>query len=103
MVCEVERACTSLGRDPATLRRTWGGGCICAPTQKAAEILARERNSPDDDPDDFDLIGTPQQLIEQIHPFIELGVDTFMLDCGGFPDLTTLELLVSDVLPELQG
>ena len=39
MVCEVERACTSLGRDPATLRRTWGGGCICAPTQKAAEIL----------------------------------------------------------------
>ena len=102
MVREVEHACTSLGRDPATLRRTWGGGCICRPTQQKAETIARERDSPDDDPDDFDFIGTPQQLIEQMHPFIELGVDYFMLDCGGFPDLTTLELLVSEVLPALR-
>jgi len=102
MVREVERACSSVGRDPMTLRRSWGGGCICAPTQKAAEILAGKRDNLDNDPDDFDLIGTPQRVIEQVQPFIELGVDTFMLDCGGFPDLTTLELLVSEVLPELQ-
>ena len=31
--------------------------------------------------------------------FIEMGVDYFMLDCAGFPELTTLELLVSEVLP----
>jgi hypothetical protein len=35
--------------------------------------------------------------------FITLGVDTFMLDCGGFPRLITLELLVSDVLPALNA
>ncbi len=49
--------------------------------------------------DDFDFVGTPLQLVEQMRPFVELGVDYFMLDCGGFPELTTLELLVNKVLP----
>ena len=35
--------------------------------------------------------------------FIEVGVDSFMIDCGGFPNLTTLELLVQDVLPKLNN
>src|SRR5215211_4930476 len=30
MAEECERACTDVGRDGATLRRTWCGGCICA-------------------------------------------------------------------------
>jgi hypothetical protein len=30
-----------------------------------------------------------------------LGVDYFMLGCGGFPALTTLEMLVHEVLPAL--
>jgi hypothetical protein len=36
-----------------------------------------------------------------VRPFIELGVDYFMVDCSGFPDLTTLELLINEVLPIL--
>ena len=53
--------------------------------------------------DDFNLVGTPMQLIEQMRPFIDLGVDYFMVDCGGFPDLTTLELLVNEVIPALNA
>jgi hypothetical protein len=30
---------------------------------------------------------------------VGLSVDTFILDCGGFPELTTLELLVNEALP----
>lgn len=30
---------------------------------------------------------------------VALGVDTFMLDCAGFPELTTIGLLVNEVLP----
>ena len=33
--------------------------------------------------------------------FVELGVDYLMLDCGGFPRLTTVEMLVGEVLPAL--
>jgi alkanesulfonate monooxygenase SsuD/methylene tetrahydromethanopterin reductase-like flavin-dependent oxidoreductase (luciferase family) len=96
-----ERACAELGRDPATLRRTWGGGYVCAPTQAEAESIGGDRYSANNDPDNFDFVGTPQQIVEQMRPFIDLGVDYFIVDCGGFPDLTTLELLISEVLPAL--
>jgi alkanesulfonate monooxygenase SsuD/methylene tetrahydromethanopterin reductase-like flavin-dependent oxidoreductase (luciferase family) len=95
-----ERACAEVGRDPATVRRSWGGGCVCAPTQAEVDRLAGERYR-SDDPDDFNFVGTPEQLVEQMRPFIDLGVDYFMLDCGGFPRLTTLEMLSHEVLPAL--
>jgi alkanesulfonate monooxygenase SsuD/methylene tetrahydromethanopterin reductase-like flavin-dependent oxidoreductase (luciferase family) len=99
LVREFERACAEVGRDPATVRRSWGGGCVCAPTQEQVERLAGERYRVDED--NFDFVGTPAQLIEQMRAFIDLSVESFMLDCGGFPDLTTLELLINEVLPAL--
>jgi alkanesulfonate monooxygenase SsuD/methylene tetrahydromethanopterin reductase-like flavin-dependent oxidoreductase (luciferase family) len=98
---EFERACMDVGRDPAQVRRSWCGGCACAPTQQAAAVFAGDRYNAENAYDDFGFVGTPQQIIEQMRPFIDLGVDYFMLDCGGFPDLTTLELLATEVLPAL--
>ena len=103
MAEECERACADVGRDPATLRRSWGGGCACAPTQEEAEAFAGDRYSADNAFDDFGFVGTPQQLVVQMRPFIDLGVDYFMVDCGGFPNLTTLEMLINEVLPELKS
>jgi hypothetical protein len=40
-------------------------------------------------------------VIAQMEPFIELGVDYFTLDCGGFPDLTTVETLIAEVIPRV--
>lgn len=93
---EFERACDDVGRDPQTVRRSWCGGCACAPTEQGVASLAGEKLEAGED-----FIGTPQQIIEQVQPFIELGVDTFMLDCGGFPSLTTVETLIRDMLPVL--
>lgn len=98
MAAELERACAELGRDPATLRRTWCGGCACAPTRVEAEDLAGDRINAHSD-EDFGFVGTPQQVAEQMQAFVEQGVDMFMLDCGDFPELTTLDLLVNEVLP----
>lgn len=99
-----ERACDEVGRDPATVRRTWGGGCVCAPTEQEIAELAAARPGLEGETmyqAGEDMVGTPQQLIEQMQPFVELGVDYFMLDCGGFPKLTTVEMLVNEVLPAL--
>ena len=96
-----ERACADVGRDPAALRRSWGGGCVCMPTQVEAKRIAGERYNADNLEDDFGFVGTPLQVVEQMRPFIDLGVSSFMLDCGGFPNLTTLELLINEVLPVL--
>jgi alkanesulfonate monooxygenase SsuD/methylene tetrahydromethanopterin reductase-like flavin-dependent oxidoreductase (luciferase family) len=97
-----QSVCDEVGRDPATVRRTWAGGCVCAPTQAEVKCLAGNRYSADGPDDDFDFVGTPAQLIEQMHDFVALGVDYFMLDCGGFPNLTTLEMLVHEVLPAFE-
>jgi hypothetical protein len=34
-----------------------------------------------------------------MQPFIALGVDSFLLGCGGLPNLPTLELRIHEVLP----
>ena len=101
---EFEFACEAGGRDPATVRRTWGGGCICAPTAAEVADLAAvraRRGAEYAHQVGEDFVGTPAQIIEQMRPFVELGVDYFMLDCGGFPRLTTVELLIHEVLPAL--
>lgn len=74
----------------------------CAPTLEEAGAFTEGRWSADDQ-EDFGFVGTPEQVVEQMRPFIEAGVDYFMLDCGGFPELTTLELLIDEVLPVLTG
>lgn len=104
LVPEFERACAETGRDPTTVRRTWAGGCVCGSNPAAVADLAAARLQLGPgysyDPNE-DFVGTPAQLVEQMQPFVEQGVDYFMLDCGGFPRLTTVELLIDEVLPAL--
>lgn len=97
-VATCEKACNEVGRDSATLRRTWFGGCICAPTEaevKTLNVIGMSSANA--------FVGTPEQILEQMQPFLDLGVDYFMFNCGGFPQLTTLETLVSEVLPKLNS
>jgi alkanesulfonate monooxygenase SsuD/methylene tetrahydromethanopterin reductase-like flavin-dependent oxidoreductase (luciferase family) len=103
LVEEFERACADVGRDPATVRRSTGGGCACMLTRAEAELIAGELYSAGNLEEDFGFVGTPREIIEQMQPFIDLGVSSFLLDCGGFPNLTTLELLIREVLPVLNS
>ncbi|GHO85967.1 hypothetical protein KSZ_39730 [Dictyobacter formicarum] len=93
-----EEACAVVGRDPATLRRTWFGGCYCVSegTDPASIDTSLIRS-----PNPF--VGTPTQIIEQMKPFIDLGVDYFMLKPESFPDTTSLRLLVEEVFPRLNA
>jgi alkanesulfonate monooxygenase SsuD/methylene tetrahydromethanopterin reductase-like flavin-dependent oxidoreductase (luciferase family) len=93
---EFERACSEVQRDPATVRRAWYGGCVCGRTEAEVKKLNTNNYS-----GDRSFLGTPAQLREQMQQFVDVGVDYFMLLSGGFPDLTTLELLVSEVMPAL--
>lgn len=101
LAADFDRACADVSRDPSRVQRSWGGGCICAPTQAEAERLASDLWGITDPEDNFDFVGTPRRIIEQMRPFIDLGINYFMLDCSPFPDLTTLELLAGEVLPAL--
>lgn len=93
---ECTRACQAVGRDPATLRRVWSGGCVCAPTEEQVQALYRDRTDPN-----YVFVGTPNQIIEKMSPFVAMGVEYFLFTNGGFPDTTTLEMLAQRVLPVL--
>jgi alkanesulfonate monooxygenase SsuD/methylene tetrahydromethanopterin reductase-like flavin-dependent oxidoreductase (luciferase family) len=40
LVREFGRICAETGRDPATVRRSWCGGCVCAPRRQKRKSLA---------------------------------------------------------------
>lgn len=72
----------------------------CASTQAEAERIANARFSVNDE-DDFGFISTPEQVVQQMRLFIELGINTFMLDFNGFPNFSAIELFVREILPVL--
>jgi alkanesulfonate monooxygenase SsuD/methylene tetrahydromethanopterin reductase-like flavin-dependent oxidoreductase (luciferase family) len=96
MVEVCERECEQTGRNPRALRRTWFGGCICAPNEAEFEKLLGGRTPPHGG-----ISGTAEQVIEQMQGFVDLGVNYFMLGTPGLPNFTTLETLLDEVLPAL--
>src|SRR5689334_4171455 len=60
-VAECERACAEVGRDARTLRRTWFGGCLCAPDEAAVQRLNQPGLSAANA-----FVGTPAQLIQLV-------------------------------------
>lgn len=97
----LNQQCETLGRDPSTLRKTWFGRLVVAETEAEAAALGTSglmkftRNNA--------FVGTPAQAVEQMLPFIENGVDYFMLDVLGIPNPETIAMVVNEVIPKLQS
>ena len=48
------------------------------------------------------IVGTPAQVVEQLQPFIELGVEYFLLYFLDFPSTTgSILLFAEEVIPQL--
>ncbi|HEX2908921.1 MAG TPA: LLM class flavin-dependent oxidoreductase [Phototrophicaceae bacterium] len=100
LVATLRQQCASVGRDPASLRLTWFGRIALGKTE--AEAQARGASDLMKWTRENAFVGTPEQVIEQMRPFIELGVDYFMLDVLGLPDPDVTGMLLEDVLPYLK-
>lgn len=87
---------------------SWFTRCIVRETEaEVGNILDEVPRFRDPDSDDpissyNNLIGTPEQLIEELKPYDELGVDEVVLEFVDFPDLTGAELFAEAVMPEFQ-
>jgi alkanesulfonate monooxygenase SsuD/methylene tetrahydromethanopterin reductase-like flavin-dependent oxidoreductase (luciferase family) len=88
----LEQECRKEGRDPAEVQRSWFGRCVCVASKQEADALEGRG-----------LLGTPEQIIEQLQAYIELGIHRFMLGSRSLADLTTVELLAKEVLPNVFG
>jgi alkanesulfonate monooxygenase SsuD/methylene tetrahydromethanopterin reductase-like flavin-dependent oxidoreductase (luciferase family) len=102
----LRRHCTEVGRDESEIERTVGSGtCVIRDDPAEARRVFEkmfERNG-NADPWKSQLVGTPEQVAEQLRPYAEIGYRTFIV---GFPspyDAESMERLVTEVKPMLAG
>jgi alkanesulfonate monooxygenase SsuD/methylene tetrahydromethanopterin reductase-like flavin-dependent oxidoreductase (luciferase family) len=95
----LEQHCAEVGRDPASIRKTWMGVVSVAATrQKAEAAMARYPLWSGDTP----LVGTPREIVAQLHRFITLGVDLFILAFADEPNTDGINTFITEVIPAFQ-
>lgn len=111
----LERHCADVGRDPKTIRHSQMAGFIIGKTDadqrahlaKVAETLpALGRNDPDEVIQNMKsrgwLVGTPDEVVQEIGRRQEAGLTRIMLQHQAQEDFATLELIASEVLPQVR-
>lgn len=109
----LDTRCRELGREPSAIRRSIMRGYVIGRDEaelrrrvaRLAEVIPRLR---DMDPEqalaalrERWFIGTPEQVVDQMRPYAEAGVDLFMLQHFLLDDSAALELLAEAVAPAL--
>jgi alkanesulfonate monooxygenase SsuD/methylene tetrahydromethanopterin reductase-like flavin-dependent oxidoreductase (luciferase family) len=98
LVRDLRDACEQVGRDPASIRPTWWGRVIVAKTE--ADAL---RQGEDKWTRDNALVGTPEQVAEQMQAFAATGASYFMTIIPGLPDPDVIGMVLEDVLPKVRA
>jgi alkanesulfonate monooxygenase SsuD/methylene tetrahydromethanopterin reductase-like flavin-dependent oxidoreductase (luciferase family) len=107
----INRACKEIGRDPASIRYSVMTTYIIGRDlddlrQRALQLAEVVPSFKRDTADEIlnvarqrALVGTPEEIAEQIRKYAALGVDLFMLQHFLLDDRDALQLLASDVIP----
>jgi alkanesulfonate monooxygenase SsuD/methylene tetrahydromethanopterin reductase-like flavin-dependent oxidoreductase (luciferase family) len=88
----LKQECEKVGRDPAVIQRSWFGRCVCVASRKDADALEGRG-----------LLGTPDQIVEKLQAYVDVGIHHFMLGAKSLSDMTTVELLAKEVLPNVKS
>jgi alkanesulfonate monooxygenase SsuD/methylene tetrahydromethanopterin reductase-like flavin-dependent oxidoreductase (luciferase family) len=99
--------CDVVGRDIADIRKSVTFRALLAPTEEgvADSLEALRRTLPADSPawPEYLVFGTPQQCVEQLRPYLELGVRDFVLGARPPVDWQSVELFAREVVPALRS
>jgi len=104
---QLDAACEAIGRDPASLRRSVMLPAVIGRDKRAVQehIDAHGRmfNQLPATYADWRAAGfiggTPDQVVEQLRAFADVGVTRALLQHNDLEDIASLELLASEVLP----
>jgi alkanesulfonate monooxygenase SsuD/methylene tetrahydromethanopterin reductase-like flavin-dependent oxidoreductase (luciferase family) len=88
--------CRDLGRDPDSIRLTWFGRVSVGESMDGAIARGGGKWTPNNA-----FVGTPAQIVEQMKPFVDLGVDYFMIDILDVGDPAVLDTLNHHVFANL--
>jgi len=88
--------CDAVGRDFDTIRKTWGAEAV-AIADTEAEARAMAVASPFYS--NAGLIGTPEQVTEQVQQWVDLGVSHFHLRFADFPKTDSIRRFMDEIMP----
>jgi F420-dependent oxidoreductase-like protein len=106
---QLDDNCETIGRNPSTLRRSLMIPFVIAHSEgELQESIHAHRLMFSDLPEDLSawqragfIGGTPQQVVDQLKEFEQVGVTRFMLQHNNLDDIDSLTLLAEEVLPFL--
>lgn len=94
-IAVLDRACAAVGRDPATITKTWLGRVIVADSearlQADLEVLGRQLRVSTAAAKAFALAGSPHEVAEQVRRYRESGVDGILVSLNDVTDLDHVE------------
>jgi F420-dependent oxidoreductase-like protein len=99
--------CDSIGRRLGDVRKSWQGPVIIGRTGSEAknklELAVRSGDVRDKYAKEHTIAGTPEQCIQRIGKYVDLGVDRFMLSfLESATDLNGIRLVGEKVLPSFK-
>jgi F420-dependent oxidoreductase-like protein len=97
------RHCADVGRDPAEIRKSVTFRAVLAEDEAALAERRRELAPTLPLEESRFLFITPEQLIERMRPFAELGAGDFLLAAYSPYDWRSLELVAREVAPALRA
>jgi F420-dependent oxidoreductase-like protein len=98
----LSRHCEAVGRDAAQIRKSLTFRAVLAADEAALQARRRELVPRLPLEESAFLFATPEQLVERMLPFVELGAGDFLLAAYAPYDWQTLELVAGVVAPALR-
>ncbi len=103
----LEGHCKAFGRSQHDIRKSLVIQAVVAETE--AEIdeqlqrMSAARNTTPEELRRRAMIGTPEQCIEQLLPYVEMGVGDFIIGARPPADYPSLELIAKQIAPEVKA
>ncbi len=101
----LQHHCDTIGRDFSTIRKTYFGRLVLAGSEAEARVQAvtQGRSHYDGWTPDGALVGTPLQVVEQMQPFLNIGVDYFIVEILNIASPDVQQMVVEEVIPQVQA
>jgi alkanesulfonate monooxygenase SsuD/methylene tetrahydromethanopterin reductase-like flavin-dependent oxidoreductase (luciferase family) len=97
----LHRHCETIGRDPASIRKTWFGRVVTGKTQAEIDALASSQANRKYTTDNA-FVGKPSEIVEQMSEFVDAGVTYFMIDILGLPNADIQGMVLEEILPKVK-
>lgn len=103
----LEGHCKAVGRSIHDVRKSLVIQAVVAETEAEIEDqlqrMSAARNTTPEELRQRAMIGTPEQCIEQLLPYVEMGVGDFIIGARPPADYPSLELIAKQIAPEVKA